>query len=97
MKAPWLRFWNPQWLPEFLGGAVVAPGVRKYRNPPGARKKIIPRDTKTKGQGPKIREKDQFLTELGIDRLHPEPRTDFLGSGSFKKAKKKTRTKTCKT
>ena len=36
------------------------------------------------GRRPKIREKGQFPTDLGIDRLHPEPKNDFLGSGTPK-------------
>ena len=47
-------------------------------------KKNGPRDTETTGQSPKIREKGGFLMELGIDRLHPELKIDFLGPGTPK-------------
>ena len=43
-----------------------------------------PRDTETTGQSPKIWEKGEFLTDLGIDRLHPELKIDFLGPGTPK-------------
>ena len=42
----------------------------------------------TTGQRPKIRKIVEFLTELGIDRLHPEPKNDFLGPGTLKKFNK---------
>ena len=52
-----------------------------------------PRDTETtgqspkiRGQSPKIRGKGEFLTDLGIDRLHPELKIDFLGPGTLKTA-----------
>ena len=84
LGSPWLRLWNQKWLPGFLGSAVLAPGVRKSRNPPGVRKKNDPRVTETMGQRPKIRKTVEFLTELGIDRHHLEPKNDFLGPGSPK-------------
>ena len=58
------------------------------RNP----KKNTPRDTETTGQSPKIREKVGFPTDLGIDRLHPEQKNDFLGSGSPKKGQNQQKT-----
>ena len=51
-----------------------------------------PWDTENTGQSQKIREKGRFLTELGIDRLHPEPKNDFLGLGSPKKGKNQQKT-----
>ena len=42
---------NPEWLPGFLGSAVLAPGVRKYRNPPGGRKKTPPGTRKPWAKG----------------------------------------------
>ena len=38
------------------------------------------------GQSQQMKEKAGFLTDLGIDRLHPEPKNDFLSPGAPKKA-----------
>ena len=45
--------------------------------------------------GPKaeIPEKGGLLTELGIDRLHPEPKNDFLGPGTPKNLQNQQKTK----
>ena len=67
-----LRFW-----PRGSGN----PGIHQETE------KKHPRDTETTGQRPKIRKMVKFLTELGIDRLHPEPKNDFLGPGSPKNLK----------
>ena len=43
-------------------------------------------------RGNKIREKGRFLTEFGIDRLHPEPKKYFLGPGTPKKGQNQQKT-----
>ena len=60
------------------------PGGQEIQESTMRPKKNTPRDTETTGQRPKFRKKGGFLTELGIDRLHPEPKNDFLGPGSPK-------------
>ena len=60
------------------------PGGQEIQDSMRRLKKNGPRDTETTGQSPKFWEKGEFLTELGIDRLHPEPKNDFLGPGSPK-------------
>ena len=60
------------------------PGGQEIQESTRSPKKNTPRDTETTGQRRKIKEKGGFLTEMGIDRLHPEPRIDFLGSGTPK-------------
>ena len=69
------------------------PGGQEIQDSTRKPKKNGPRDTETTGQSPKIRgrnpkirEKGGFLTELGIDRLHPELKIDFLGLGTPKTA-----------
>ena len=60
------------------------PGGQEIQDSMRRLKKNGPRDTETTGQSPKIREKGEFLTDLGIDRLHPELKIDFLGLGTPK-------------
>ena len=60
------------------------PGGQEIQESTRSLKKNTPRDTETTGQRPKFREKVEFLTELGIDRLHPEPKNYFLGPGTPK-------------
>ena len=62
------------------------PGGQEIQDSTRKPKKNGTQDTETTGQSPKIREKGEFLTELGIDRLHPELKIDFLGLGTTKKA-----------
>ena len=62
------------------------PGGQEIQDSTRKPKKNGPRDTETTGQSPKIREKGGFLMELGIDRLHPELKIDFLGPGTLKTA-----------
>ena len=61
------------------------PGGQEIQESTRSPKKNTPRDTETTGQSPKIREKVGFPTDLGIDRLHPEPKNDFLCLGSTKR------------
>ena len=47
-------------------------------------KKHTPGHRESTDQSLKIRKDVEFPTEMGIDRPHPEPRIDFLGSGTPK-------------
>ena len=62
------------------------PGGQEIQDSTRKPKKNGPRDTETTGHSPRIWEKGGFLTELGIDRLHPELKIDFLGPGTLKTA-----------
>ena len=69
------------------------PGGQEIQESTRSPKKNTPRDTETTGQRPKFQEKGGFLTELGIDRLHPEPKNDFLGPGTPKNLQNPEKTK----